>query len=188
MNETKQKILASAKELFEQYGYKKVSMDEIAANASVTKKTVYSYYKDKETLLKTIIEEELEDMKNIIEKHASDNTLSFFEILNKTTYELLDYKKKNKLLIRLNKEKSINIENILNIIDNSIIDFIKDKLLSIKTKNKIKEISLDIDLCSFIIYKVYVAIMFEYDKEINEKELTETVTSILKTGLFKEGL
>ena len=55
MNETKNKILISAKELFNDYGYKKVSMDEIAANANVTKKTVYTYYKDKETLLKTII-------------------------------------------------------------------------------------------------------------------------------------
>ena len=186
MNETKNKILISAKELFNDYGYKKVSMDEIAANANVTKKTVYTYYKDKETLLKTIIEEEIIDMKNIIEKYSTDETLSFFEILNKTIYQMLDYKKHNKLLLKLNKESSLDIENAIKKIDESIKEFIKTKLQQIKTRKEIKNIDIDIDLCSFIIYKVYVAIMFEYNKEINEKEITKTVTSILKTGLFRE--
>ena len=188
MNETKLKILESAKELFEEYGYKKVSMDEIASSASVTKKTVYSYYKDKETLLKTILEEEIHSMKNIIEEVSSDSSLSFFEILNKTIFSLLDYKKNNKLLIRLNKDSSVFMEGIMNIVDDEIIKFIKEKLLSIKSRSDIKKVNIDIDLCSFIIYKVYVAIMFEYDKAIDEKEITNTVTSILKDGLFKEGL
>ena len=187
MNDTKSKILDSARNLFEEYGYKKVSMDEIASNACVTKKTVYSYFKDKETLLKTILEEEIHSMGSIIEKYSSDSSLSFFEILNKSLYALLDYKKNNKLLIRLNKDSSIFMENIMNIVDDSIIGFIKDKLLLLKNRSDIKTFDIDVDLCSFIIYKVYVAIMFEYDKEIDEELLTRTVTSILKDGLFKEG-
>ena len=35
-------ILKAAKKLFSKYGFKKVSMDEIAKNAGVTKKTVYA--------------------------------------------------------------------------------------------------------------------------------------------------
>ena len=42
----------------------------------------------------------------------------------------------------------------------------------------------DPDLCAFIIYKVYVAVMFEWDKEIDENEVTQNVTQILKEGLF----
>ena len=125
-------------------------------------------------------------MKNIIEKYSTDETLSFFEILNKTIYQMLDYKKHNKLLLKLNKESSLDIENAIKKIDESIKEFIKTKLQQIKTRKEIKNIDIDIDLCSFIIYKVYVAIMFEYNKEINEKEITKTVTSILKTGLFRE--
>ena len=44
----KEDILKAAKELFSMYGYKKVSMNEIAEKANVTKKTIYSYFKDKE--------------------------------------------------------------------------------------------------------------------------------------------
>ena len=48
----KEQILESARTLFTQYGYRKVSMNEIAASANVTKKTVYSYFKDKDELFK----------------------------------------------------------------------------------------------------------------------------------------
>ena len=41
----KEQIIESARELFTRYGYKKVSMNEIAEEAGVTKKTVYSYFK-----------------------------------------------------------------------------------------------------------------------------------------------
>jgi len=37
---TKDVIINSARNLFSKYGYKKVSMDEIANDANVTKKTV----------------------------------------------------------------------------------------------------------------------------------------------------
>ena len=187
MNETRNKILVSARTLFTEYGYKKVSMDEIAKEANLTKKTIYSYFNDKETLLRTIIEEEFLKMKDIIEFYSNDVHLNFFDIFNKTTYSLLRYKKESKLLIKLSKELD-SIESVVKIIDDSIIDFIKDKLLLLRNRENIIDINIDIDLCAFVIYKVYVAIMFDYDKEIDEQELTSTVTQILKNGLFKEGL
>ena len=81
-----EQILASAKSLFTKYGFKKVSMDEIASDAGVTKKTVYTYFSSKEELLKYCIKEELENMRKIIEnveskkldeKEIADNILHF---------------------------------------------------------------------------------------------------------------
>ena len=43
-------ILQAAKQLFPQHGFDKVSMDQIAAEAGVSKLTVYSHFQDKETL------------------------------------------------------------------------------------------------------------------------------------------
>ena len=185
MNDTRKKILISARNLFTDYGYKKVSMDEIARNSGVTKKTVYSYFIDKESLLKTLIEEEFLFMKSIIDSYSNDNSLSVFDFLNKTIYALLKYKKESKLLTRLGKEiSSSNISDSVKFIDDSIISFIKEKILLLKNRVDIGDISIDVDLCAFIIYKVYFSIMFEYDKEINEAEITHNVTQILKNGLF----
>ena len=49
MNKKELEINA-ARDLFTKYGYKKVSMDEIAKEANVTKKTIYSYFSDKEAI------------------------------------------------------------------------------------------------------------------------------------------
>lgn len=184
MNDTRNKILVSARELFTDYGYKKTSMDEIARNCGVTKKTVYSYFRDKDSLLNCLIEEEVLYMKSIIDKYSSDDSLSVFDFLNKTLYSLLMYKKESKLILRLNKEiDSSNIDASIKYIDSSIISFIKEKILMLRNRYDF-DVEIDVDLCAFIIFKVYVSVMFEYDKEIDESLITNNVAQILKNGLF----
>ena len=55
-------IITAARELFIQYSFDKVSMDEIAKKAGVTKKTIYYYFRDKQELFQYFISEELEKM------------------------------------------------------------------------------------------------------------------------------
>ena len=52
-----EQIIAAARRLFNRYGFKKVSMDEIAREAGVTKKTIYMYFSSKEELLKYFIQD-----------------------------------------------------------------------------------------------------------------------------------
>ena len=62
-----EQIIEVARELFHKFGFKKVSMDEIAREAGVTKKTIYRYFDSKEALLEYFIQEELQNMKAIVE-------------------------------------------------------------------------------------------------------------------------
>lgn len=48
----KEKILLAANELFIKYGVKCVTMDDIAKELSISKKTIYQYYKDKNEIVK----------------------------------------------------------------------------------------------------------------------------------------
>lgn len=50
-------IMAAAKKLFPQQGFEGVSMDAIAAEAGVSKLTVYSHFTDKETLFRESVKE-----------------------------------------------------------------------------------------------------------------------------------
>lgn len=52
--EPKERILNKAHELFLRYGIRSVSMDEIAAQVGMSKKTVYQYYVDKEELVSAV--------------------------------------------------------------------------------------------------------------------------------------
>jgi TetR/AcrR family transcriptional regulator, cholesterol catabolism regulator len=52
--DTKQRILEKTHELFNRFGIRSVSMDDIAAQLGISKKTVYQYYSDKEELVAAV--------------------------------------------------------------------------------------------------------------------------------------
>jgi AcrR family transcriptional regulator len=54
-NEVKERILKNSEELFLQFGYSKVTMDEIAASIGMSKKTLYKFFTSKEALIKEMI-------------------------------------------------------------------------------------------------------------------------------------
>jgi len=49
-------ILQAARNLYERYGYKKTTMDDIAKAARITKPTIYSYFKGKKDILVALVE------------------------------------------------------------------------------------------------------------------------------------
>ncbi|OJJ17573.1 hypothetical protein BKI52_27310 [marine bacterium AO1-C] len=54
--EVKDKILAAATSLFWRYGTRSVTMDEIAKEIAVSKKTIYQYFKDKNEIVCRVME------------------------------------------------------------------------------------------------------------------------------------
>ena len=58
--ELKDRIKEKADELFRRYGVKSVTMDEIASQLGVSKKTIYHSFKDKNELVDAVVEEMLE--------------------------------------------------------------------------------------------------------------------------------
>lgn len=186
----KEQIIESARELFNQYGYKKVSMGEIAENANVTKRTLYSYFKDKDEILKYFIEEEIDNMKEIIKEIEKEN-LPFIENVHKTILKVFEYKKKKPFIKVLTQEyeklRNKTIDEQLKLLDKNIQDYIREKLIYAVENGYIK--NCDIDVVSFIIYKIYIALIFEWDtdkKELDEKKITDNVMQVLRYGIFTE--
>jgi TetR/AcrR family transcriptional repressor of mexJK operon len=60
--EKRQAVLDAAKRLFPQFGFDGVSMEAIAAEAGVSKLTVYSHYGDKDALFSATIRSKCEEM------------------------------------------------------------------------------------------------------------------------------
>ncbi len=54
-NELKQSIADLSYKKFSQHGFKKVTMDEIAAELAISKKTVYKHFESKEAILEEIV-------------------------------------------------------------------------------------------------------------------------------------
>jgi TetR/AcrR family transcriptional regulator len=61
-------ILKAARERFAQYGFTKVTMDEIAADVEMGKASLYYYYPAKEDLFRAVIQNEQDQFVEAIEK------------------------------------------------------------------------------------------------------------------------
>lgn len=59
---TKERIREKANELFMRYGIRSVSMDDIAAQLGMSKKTIYQYYTDKNDLVDSVVDDEVQGM------------------------------------------------------------------------------------------------------------------------------
>ena len=188
INKKKSQILEAAKILFTKYGYKRVSMDEIAREANVVKSTIYQYFKDKDDLLKYFIYDEILKMKNLVEDIEKKSNNSF-EMIHKTIYELLMYRKNQQFIITITKEveafHNVSVCENLKLIDESILEYIENKLENGIEKNIIRKCNTKI--MAFVLFKSYVALAIDWEKEhehLDEKEISESISLFLKTGLI----
>ncbi len=55
-----QRITEKTRELFFRYGLKGVTMDDIASSLGVSKKTIYQYYSDKDSLVDAVVQAEID--------------------------------------------------------------------------------------------------------------------------------
>lgn len=71
--EVKDRILQKANDLFMRYGIRSITMDEIAAQLGISKKTIYQFFTDKDEIVEAVVG--LEIKKNELEcKHFRDNS------------------------------------------------------------------------------------------------------------------
>lgn len=83
--EIKERILQAAQELFFKYGIRSISMDDIAKHLSISKKTIYLSYKDKDEIVHTLIKQKcFADLKYFESIHLdSENVIEeMFSIMN----------------------------------------------------------------------------------------------------------
>ena len=81
--EIKDRILTIAEEMFLKFGYSKVTMDEIAANLGMSKKTLYKFFPSKEELVREIIYKMRCGVKDYIDDLLANNEMDFVEKLKR---------------------------------------------------------------------------------------------------------
>ncbi|MBR2833188.1 MAG: TetR/AcrR family transcriptional regulator [Bacilli bacterium] len=179
----RENVINTSRNLFTQYGFKKVTMDEIAIKSGVTKKTIYSYFKDKNDLIKFFLFDEISKMKDIVMK-IDEEDIEACDKVHKMIYSLLEFRREDELINKFN-DKYLDIDiakECLDILNESIISEIKRLLDKGVACEDIR--SCDTHLTSFLIYKLYIAIMFEWNRPLDKTEVTESVMKFLKEGLF----
>jgi AcrR family transcriptional regulator len=77
MMDERDRIQQKAKELFMRYGFRSVTMDEIAGQLGVSKKTIYQFFTDKDELVEAVMQHEMAYMKSacIKQNNNSENAI-----------------------------------------------------------------------------------------------------------------
>ncbi len=89
----KEKILHAAFELFFRYGIKSVTMDDIAKHLSISKKTIYQYFKDKDEIVHVLFD-------TYLQKHRMEfNSIAMSS--KNVVEEVFSYMKKMHLMLEL---------------------------------------------------------------------------------------
>ena len=82
--ETSNKIAEKASELFLKYGFRTVSMDDIAVHLGIAKKTIYKFFENKNALVESFIEKEtLENSNNcnVLISQSNNSIVELFFIM-----------------------------------------------------------------------------------------------------------
>lgn len=95
-NDKKAVILQTALELFEKYGFEKVTVTEIAEKAHVSKVSIYNFFESKDNLrriiVKNILDESLDETKALVEEDCNfiDKMEKYLEnrIINENRYNM----------------------------------------------------------------------------------------------------
>lgn len=79
--EIKQRIVLKADEMFRQYGFSKVTMEGIASDLAISKKTLYKHFSNKDHILKELVYANKCEVENFIENLMAQKTMPFIEKL-----------------------------------------------------------------------------------------------------------
>src|SRR3989338_9081030 len=72
MNHIKNRIIDTAEKRFSQYGFRRVTMDDIASDLGISKKTLYLHFKSKEDIAWAVKERMHKDIGRLLQKAKKD--------------------------------------------------------------------------------------------------------------------
>ncbi|WP_430936593.1 TetR/AcrR family transcriptional regulator [Saccharicrinis sp. 156] len=117
--------------LFLQYGIKSVSMDDIAKELGVSKKTLYQVFSDKKELVTKTIEHIKSDMENIIREYSKSN-------LNVIEKEARQRKKYMETYLKIKPTYVYDLKKFYPTVFHDFMEY-KTQLISETTRNFVQE-------------------------------------------------
>jgi AcrR family transcriptional regulator len=142
------KILFKARDLMLQSGLRQVTMDDLAHQLGISKKTIYQYYKDKDDLVKAVVNLELKEHELLCEKCKSkaENAIHEMFLLMENMKAMTQTMNPNSMM-ELEKHFSNAFDIIKNHKDEFLFSLIKQNLMKGIEEGCYRK-DLDIDIIS----------------------------------------
>lgn len=162
--EPKERILIKAEELFMQYGIRSVSMDDIANNLGMSKKTLYQYFADKDELVEAVVDGHISVVEGDCMNCRDKATDAIHEIFLTMEHIMDEFRNMNPMLLydlekfhfkAYQRFRNYKDKFLLQIIRNNIEWGIKDELyrpglnIDVLSKYRIESIMIPFNVAVF---------------------------------------
>ena len=87
-NPVAHRILSSARHHFMAHGFKNVTMDDLASEMGMSKKTLYAHFPSKSALVKSVLTQKLDEAENELGSILGEKSGDFVEALHQLTVHL----------------------------------------------------------------------------------------------------
>lgn len=194
----KKQILECAKKLFASNGYYQTQISDIQKAAGVARGTIYQYFKNKDDIFASIIEDLFIEWKNVLakipEKDSEDykSGIKFFKFKIKNTFEFFaddpDY---CNILLKIGLGLGENFDKIIRRFDIQMVELTNDYLKAGIRQNRIKP-DIDLELLSNLIGGALTRMAYYYGVTKKDKDpididlLTERFVNAFAYGIFVE--
>lgn len=187
--ETRQKIVDIAMNLFKRQGFESTTLDQIAEEVDVAKKTIYNYFPNKEDIVIDYIQREI--------TRTEDEVISFLEQLPDTKSRLVAATLRSLEWL----ERELNIEKLDKFYVYHLLKVMEDRstisrddlnlCYILKKGQEAGEIRLDIsaqELANNLEWiHASVVLAWTHNREINAKEIYERKVELFLEGARKQG-
>jgi len=131
MDNTLQDIIREVNTLFMRYGIKSVTMDDIARHLGISKKTIYSYVKDKNELVHLTVESQIEHHKMMYNELDKGKHSALEEVFSV-------YKQVGQIFKELNPSYQYDMNKYYPQLSKQFLEFKKNQLYTSIKNNLIK--------------------------------------------------
>lgn len=183
----KQLIIDAATKSFSLFGYKATTMDQVARLANVGKGTIYTFFKNKEELFDEIITTLIKEMREVADQ-SYDPSLSFHQNAHRVLYNILEFRIKHQLTIKLfQEEREIGTPAVMQVMkkmEQAVLGFMVERIKDAVEKGKIRPCNPEIT--AFVMVKLYIALIFDWETHhhpLKKEEIAELFELYLFTGL-----
>ncbi len=188
--EIKDRILKQSYELFNQFGFHKVTMQEIADSMGMSKKTLYKFFEGKEQIIREIIENKKCDIDDYLEKLWANENLDFVEKIS----SMMNFIRTQLPNMRgpLFEDLKKNIPEIWTEINESRKKYIREKYSRL-IREGIKKGSVRKDLDEEVVMLVYISAIHNIlvpevlsELPLTAEQVFDTIVSTLFLGIFTD--
>jgi AcrR family transcriptional regulator len=179
--DTREYIVSTARELFSDFTYLGVSMEDIAQKLHISKAALYYHFSSKNEIYEKVMEKVLEDLKIVIVNASNEKTTDKKLDALIQNYLNFGFKEKNviKALVLNSADDSVNRQ--VTKTKNQIIGLIEPIIAEVNLKRKMAK-DVDNHLSSVLITAMMDGLIIEYSfakKKINSAKVANQIIAVL---------